>query len=133
VNGVQVLFLAALGGSLGVLWRLLFLLFFQYFKALKSHFALLFVNALGCFVAGWIFGFWHQPVNGFDPVIFSFVVVGFLGSYTSVSAFSLETFVLLQHRLWGSAIGYVLASLVVCLAAFVLGWMLGSMGWSWIR
>jgi fluoride exporter len=48
-------------------------------------------------------------------------VIGFLGSYTTVSSFSLQTLALLQEGAPGRAAWNVGASLVLCLAAAALG------------
>ncbi len=130
MNSVHALLWVTLGGSLGVVWRLLFLRLCQAYTQLKSFLALLFVNALGCLFAGLLLGLWAHHSEVLNSAMFAFAVVGFLGSYTSVSAFALETFFLFQQRLWGQAIGYMFASLALCFAAFALGWMISSGDWS---
>lgn len=52
------------------------------------------------------------------------LVVGLLGSFTTVSAFSLQTLALLRDGEPGRAALNVMASLVLCLAAATLGYAL---------
>jgi fluoride exporter len=53
-------------------------------------------------------------------------IVGFLGSYTTVSSFSLQTLALAHERAWGPAAGNIALSLGLCLGAVGLGWWLGA-------
>jgi fluoride exporter len=53
-------------------------------------------------------------------------IVGFLGSYTTVSSFSLQTLALAHERAWGRAAGNIALSLGLCLGAVGLGWWLGA-------
>ena len=49
--------------------------------------------------------------------IASFLVVGILGAFTTFSAFSMETMMLIDADQWGMASAYVLVSVAVCLLA----------------
>ena len=56
---------------------------------------------------------------------------GFLGGFTTYSAFSVETLAFLQEGAWGIAAGYVGVTLIGCLLACLLGqgvarWVLGG-------
>lgn len=53
-------------------------------------------------------------------------VTGFLGSYTTVSSFSLQTLALLRDGEWPRAVGNVAGSLFLCLAAVAVGFHVGS-------
>lgn len=50
-----------------------------------------------------------------------FSIIGFLGSYTTVSSFSLQTLALAQDGELRRAAGNVVASLALCLSAAALG------------
>ena len=85
------------------------------------------VNASGALAAGacaavLLDGFAPDPASLAWPL----AVIGFLGSYTTVSSFSLETLALAHERAWRAAAANVLLSLVLPLAAAVLGLLLGT-------
>ncbi|MEY4933041.1 MAG: Protein crcB [Pseudomonadota bacterium] len=54
------------------------------------------------------------------------LIVGVLGGYTTFSAFSLQTFMLLEQGHWLRAGGNVVLSVVLCLAAVALGYLLAT-------
>jgi len=47
--------------------------------------------------------------------------VGVLGGYTTFSAFSLETALMIERKDWGLALGYVLASVLLSVGALFVG------------
>ena len=53
------------------------------------------------------------------------LVTGMLGGFTTFSAFSLQSFELLQSQRFGAAAAYIAASVVVCVLACWAGWLLG--------
>lgn len=53
-------------------------------------------------------------------------ILGFLGSYTTVSTFSLQTFALACDGAWSRAVANIALSLGLCLAAAGLGLWLGT-------
>jgi fluoride exporter len=82
----------------------------------------LLVNISGSFaigVAAGVAGTHSSPA-------WQFAVTGFLGSYTTVSAFSLQTLVLARAGELRRAVGNVLLSLVLCVAAAAAGFALAS-------
>ena len=55
-----------------------------------------------------------------------FLMYGICGGYTTFSSFSLATLKHLQERQWLYAGGNVILSVVLCLIAVWLGWLLGA-------
>jgi CrcB protein len=88
------------------------------------------VNVTGSFVIG-IIGALAAPEGRMDSQSRSFVaqflMIGICGGYTTFSSFSLQTLNLLRDREWLYAGGNVILSVVLCLVAVWLGWMLGSL------
>ena len=89
----------------------------------------LIINVSGAFAIG-IFGalaehaasIFASPDTSLDPWLFA--VTGFLGCYTTVSSFSLQTLMLARNGEGGLAVGYVALSVGLCLAAAALGFAL---------
>lgn len=76
------------------------------------------VNVTGAFMIGVI----ADAIVRYDmPAIWAFLVTGCLGSYTTVSSFSLQTLALVREGDWRRAGGNVLLSLFLCLGAAALG------------
>ena len=85
----------------------------------------LFINVSGAFLIG-IFGALAEDnasvLASPDPWLFA--VTGFLGCYTTVSSFSLQSLSLARDGESGRAASYVGVSMVLCLAAVALGFSL---------
>ena len=85
------------------------------------------VNVTGAFVIG-IFAAAAASGDGWfgDPTTWLLAGIGFLGSYTTVSAFSLQTLLLMQSGQGWRAAGNVALSLGLCLPAAALGLLVGT-------
>lgn len=84
------------------------------------------VNATGAFAIGAIAA--AATVEGLFPMpqAWQFAVTGFLGSYTTVSSFTLQTMALARDGQFARAGGNVIASLILCLSAVALGYGVGA-------
>jgi CrcB protein len=84
------------------------------------------VNVTGAFVVGLVAAV--ATIEGLFPmpVAWQFAVTGFLGSYTTVSSFSLQTLALVRDGQIMRAGGNVVLSVVLCLFAVALGYVSGS-------
>jgi fluoride exporter len=65
--------------------------------------------------------------RGADPMYRLLLVTGFLGGYTTFSAFSFEALTLLEARRWDAAAFYVIGSVGLGLLATALGLGLGRL------
>ena len=77
----------ALGGGLGAVSRFLLTEHINNNISDLFPFGTLSVNILGCFVVGCVAGFFASK----SSPIYIFFVIGFLGSFTTMSAFSIQT------------------------------------------
>ena len=87
----------------------------------------LLVNVAGSFLIGLLLGALAQHAR-FDEILRPFLVVGVLGAFTTFSAFSMETLLLLADARWLPATAYVAASVVLCVLAAWTGHRLGAPG-----
>ena len=87
----------------------------------------LFVNVLGSLIIG-IFATLTAPDGRMfvDQTIRQFVMIGFLGGYTTFSSFSLQTLALAQEDEWLYAGGNAILNTVLCLLAVWLGHVLAA-------
>jgi fluoride exporter len=112
----------ALGGALGSVGRYWLAVAFD--LVLRSDFpwATVVTNITGSLVIGAVAALpldvqWRQ-----------FLMIGVLGGFTTFSAFSLQSLVLVQAGEWPKAAANVLASVILCLVAVWLGHALAAGG-----
>ena len=88
----------------------------------------LIVNVSGCFAIG-LLATLSDPSGRvlLGPAARQFLLLGFLGGYTTFSSFSLQTLTLMQDGEWLYAMGNVLFSVFFCLAAVWLGHLTGGL------
>jgi CrcB protein len=85
------------------------------------------VNVSGCFAIGVLGAIARSAPPWFhEPIAWPVAVIGFLGCYTTVSSFSLQTLMLARDGETLRAVGNVALSVVLCLAAVAAGYMTGS-------
>lgn len=113
----------ALGGGAGASAR--FVLSTVFFVPGQFPWPTLVINIAGSLGIGLLWGLFGQHA-WFDSWGRYLLVVGFLGGFTTFSAFSLETVGLMEGGRTGAAGGYVLASLFGCVLAAWLGQRLTS-------
>ena len=82
------------------------------------------VNASGALAIGVLAALLLGPA-GSGTGTWHFAVLGFLGSYTTVSSFSLQTLALAHDRAWRRAAANIVLSLGLCLPAAGAGLLLG--------
>jgi CrcB protein len=102
----------ALGGALGAVTR------YVIASAVAFPLGTLTVNVLGSFIMGLAFVWFSTKTSAHWPL---FVMTGFLGGFTTFSAFSLDVLKLFEAEKYMNAGGYVLASVVFSVLAVFAG------------
>lgn len=109
-----------MGGALGTILRLILsrhlpIVFFTHFPA-----PIFLINILGCFMMGAVVelmaSYWDSK-----SLFREFITTGFLGGFTTFSAFSLEYALIVERGLSGWAIFYAIATLIGTILAFFTG------------
>lgn len=88
--------------------------------------ATLTVNGLGCLAIGLMSG-WAQT-QGRVPILHWMLAVGFLGAFTTFSAFGLETYKLLLAERAGLALVNIASQLIVGFSAVAVGFYISYRG-----
>jgi fluoride exporter len=118
----------AAGGALGGVARFWVSEFVA--RRLRERFpwGTLVVNVTGAGLIGVAAGLALSPEEAaIGPSAWALLVIGVLGSYTTVSSFSLQTLVLLRAGYPGRAVANVAASVILCLGAAAAAWL--AVGW----
>ena len=110
----------ALGGALGALSRFWAVALASLWLDDEFPYGILIVNVLGSFAIGIVFVFLVE--RAMLPIAWrSAVMVGFLGAFTTFSAFSLQTIGLLEAGRFLAASVYIIGSVLICVMAAALG------------
>ncbi|MDY6924582.1 MAG: fluoride efflux transporter CrcB [Pseudomonadota bacterium] len=118
------LLIVAAGGALGAMARYgVGLWAFRLFPAAAWPWGTLAVNAVGGLLMGLLAGWLAFRGGAQAESIRLFAAVGVLGGFTTFSAFSLETALMIERRQLAMAGGYVAASVVLSIVALFLGLM----------
>jgi len=78
------------------------------------------VNIIGCFLIGVFYGLAERE-HLLSPQLRLFFVVGFIGSYTTFSTFSMDKWNLIQNGHYVTTFGYLFLSVILGLAGTVSG------------
>ena len=84
----------------------------------------LFVNCLGGLLIGMALVWFERTPSELMRLL---LVTGVLGGFTTFSAFSAESLILLQRGMWAMALAHTLAHVVGALAFAALGFRLGQL------
>jgi len=116
--------LVMLGGSLGAAFR--WLLSQAIVNSINSSLPLatLSVNIVGSAIIGVVWSLSEKSI--LPPQIAALIIIGFLGSFTTFSAFSMETINLFRSGHVGTAILNVIMQNALCISAAGMGFYSGK-------
>ena len=113
--------LVAAGGSIGASSRYAFYLISKsLFYSNNLFFNTLIINIIGSFLIGYLIVLLENKSFSQDFLKY-FFIIGILGSFTTFSAFSLETIELLISKRFFMAFFYIFLSLFLCLIFTFIG------------
>ena len=107
-----------LGGGLGALIR--YILYLILPTSAYLPLATLIANFFGCFIATIVFVYFISK-TGLNPTYKTFLITGFCGGLSTLSALSLELLHFIQTDDYLRAIIYTLSTVIVCTIAVALG------------
>ena len=110
----------AIAGGGGAVLRFSVARFFSYLGMVGFPYATLLVNFLGSFAIGYLALALQEKWQVSYDVRMA-ILTGFLGGFTTYSAFSLETLLMLQQGNVVKAVVYLLFTVIFCLGACALG------------
>lgn len=107
----------AAGGAIGAVARYLLATQVGHWLGTGFPWGTFAVNVIGCAIMGVLtelFALAWSP----SPELRALLTVGILGGFTTFSAFSLDTILLMERQVWAAALLYVLGSVLLSLAGF---------------
>ena len=119
------LFLAvAAGGALGAVLRYITYLIVTKYSDMPSFFATFLVNITGSFASGCMVALVSSSIFLSEPVRL-FIMVGLLGSLTTFSTFSYDSYMLFQRQDFAILAIYIGLSIIISICFFAIGfWVL---------
>jgi len=92
-----------------------------FFLGRQFPYGTLVVNVSGCLLMGLLFAIISERFDTIAPQLRSFLLIGFLGGYTTFSTLSIETLNLFESGAWVSAGLNVVMNVGLCLLAVWFG------------
>lgn len=115
-----------LGSALGGGLRFAMANFFYHHFGRTFPWGTLAVNLLGCFLIGLLFVLILEKFHPYSSILHNLFIVGFLGGFTTFSAFSFEAVSLFENLLFSKGILYILTSVVGGVMLTALGSWIGK-------
>jgi len=109
-----------IGGAIGAILRYLVNISSTHLLGISFPYGTLFVNVVGSLLMGILVTYFmnnDQIAERFSPLI----ITGFLGGFTTFSAFSNDTWQLLNHSKIEWTLMYVFGSIILSFGALILG------------
>tara|TARA_B100000579_G_C22253437_1_gene585976 strand:- start:149 stop:517 length:369 start_codon:yes stop_codon:yes gene_type:complete len=115
-------FLIASGGALGAITRYI-VYYYSIFFFPNFPIGTFLVNFTGSFIIGFLAGYLDNQLYN-DNFIRFFIIIGFLGSFTTFSMFSLEVIELINNKKIFNALIYVILSFLLCIFGAFFGFFI---------
>ena len=112
------------GGAVGALMRYGLALRITSLAGSAFPWGILFVNIVGCFLAGLWFT-WAVPRIPLSDLLRNGLQLGLLGGFTTFSAFSIDAIALFDQGLWLRGLLYIVTSVIVSILGAYLGMSVG--------
>ena len=109
------------GGALGAISRFGINEIMERHLINSSSYSVLLVNVIGCFLIGFIIGTSMPEKN----TMYYFFIIGFLGSFTTMSALTYQTIMIANTNLI-HAVSYIMFTVVMTIAATYIGTIIGK-------
>lgn len=117
---IYMILVIAAGGALGAVSRYLFSAGVMSVMGSGFPYGIMLANLIGSFIMGILAAsfaaFWDV-----SQLTKTFLTIGFLGSFTTFSTFSLDTVLLFERGAYMQAGAYVIGSVTLSIAALVIG------------
>ena len=112
----------ALGGAIGSVGRFWLTGVMAALTGPRFPWGTLLINVLGSFIIGLVGGITLTPARvGLHPDLRIFLMTGVCGGFTTFSAFSLDTALLIERHSYGMAAGYAVGSVAASVSALFFG------------
>jgi fluoride exporter len=118
------LLLVFLAGGVGSVLRYLLVTATERWFGASFPWGVLTVNVVGSFMIALVMVYATSRAD-FSATTRVALTAGFLGGLTTYSSFNQDTLSMLDRKLYGAAVLYILLTLVACLGAGVIGTMAG--------
>ena len=116
---MRLILLVGAGSFIGGVCRYLLSVFVQQRSGSDFPYGTLLVNLAGCFIIGCIYGVAEKTQLSTETRLL--FVTGILGGFTTFSAFSAESFVLIREGHYLTSLSYILISVVAGITLTTLG------------
>lgn len=110
----------AIGGAFGAMGRYGLMSLIGRRMSDAFPYGTLAANVLGSFLMGVLVAMLARYLPPMQHELRALLAVGFLGAFTTFSAFSLDVVVLYERGQWAAAAAYIAVSVVLCVAALAL-------------
>lgn len=111
--------LVGMGGATGAILRYIITLLFTALQW-STTLGTFLTNIVGSFVIGWITACCQSNTW------LLFLTIGVCGGFTTYSTFSMQSLTLLQQGRYGTAICYILGTVILCIGFAATGYLIGQ-------